>query len=257
MKLLVFNAVITSKVLYGLETLEPTEAAGRLLDTFQLKGLRKILKLHTTFVQHNNSNDMCIEANETLNAPSEGPGRQIKPLTKILEDRKLKLLGHVLRRDRQHRYTKLHSPQDLRSHGKPNTEDEAAGRPRQFWTTNNMSKAWEVVKTHDATEPQIPFDKNNRSMRERIIEQAQWYQSPFNKGNPIWNMLCESFAQCDAFTQSETFARRDTFTQCETFAQCDTFTQCETFAQWEVFATWEDFFSIIHHQAVSEALGSW
>ena len=40
-KLLVFNAVITSKVLYGLETLEPTEAAGRLLNTFQLKGLRK------------------------------------------------------------------------------------------------------------------------------------------------------------------------------------------------------------------------
>jgi len=33
-KLLVFNAVITSKVLYGLETLEPTEAAGRLLNTF-------------------------------------------------------------------------------------------------------------------------------------------------------------------------------------------------------------------------------
>ena len=41
-KLLVFNAVITSKVLYGLETLEPTEAAGRLLNTFQLnKGFAK------------------------------------------------------------------------------------------------------------------------------------------------------------------------------------------------------------------------
>jgi len=43
-KLLVFNAVITSKVLYGLETLDPTEAAGRLLSTFQLfptKGFAK------------------------------------------------------------------------------------------------------------------------------------------------------------------------------------------------------------------------
>jgi len=30
----------------------------------------------------------------------------------------------------------------------------------------------------------------------------------------------------------------------------------ETFAQCEVFATWKDFVSIIHHQAVSEALGS-
>ena len=43
-KLLVFNAVITSRVLYGLETLDPTEAAGRLLSTFQLfstKGFAK------------------------------------------------------------------------------------------------------------------------------------------------------------------------------------------------------------------------
>jgi len=108
-----------------------------------------------------------------------------------------------------------------------------------------MRKAWEVIKTHDATQPQIPFDKNNRSMRERIIEQAQRYQPPFNKGNPIWNTQCENCPQCDTFTQREAFAQRDTFTQCETFAQC------------EVFATWEDFVSIIHHQAVSEALGSW
>ena len=50
-KLRVFNAVVTSKVLYGLETLEPTCSAGNLLDTFQLKGLRKNLRLHTTFVR--------------------------------------------------------------------------------------------------------------------------------------------------------------------------------------------------------------
>ena len=164
------------------------------------------------------------------NAPSEGPGRQTKPLTEILEDRKLKLLGHVLRRDRQH---PLHQAAfSTRSALPRETEHRRRGRPRQFWTTNNMSKAWEMIKTHDATQPQIPFDKNNRSMRERIIEQAQRYPPPFNKGNPIWKILCESFAQ------------GDTFTQCESFAQC------------EVFATREDFFSIIHHQAVSEALGS-
>ena len=96
-KLLVFNAVITSKVLYGLETLEPTEAAGRLLNTFQLKGLRKILKLHTTFVQRNNSNEYVYRrANETINSPSVGPGRQIKPLTETLEDRKCSELGELM-----------------------------------------------------------------------------------------------------------------------------------------------------------------
>ena len=126
-KLLVFNAVITSKVLYGLETLEPTEAAGRLLNTFQLKGLRKILKLHTTFVQRDNSNEYVHRrANETINSPSVGPGRQIKPLTEILEDRRLKLLGHVLRRDRQHPLHQAAFSTRSALPREPNTEDEAA-----------------------------------------------------------------------------------------------------------------------------------
>ena len=176
-------------------------------------------------------------------ALSDWPGRQIKPLTEILEDRKLKLLGHVLRRGRQHPLHQAAFP--TRSAPPRETEHRRRGRPQQFWTTNNGSKAWEVIRTHDATQPQIPFDKNNRSIRERLFEQAQRYQPPFNKGNPIWNIQCENCAQCD------------TFTQCEPFAQCDTFTQCETFAQCEVFPTWEDVVSIIHHQAVSEALGSW
>ena len=113
-KLLVFNAVITSKVLYGLETLEPTEAAGRLLNTFFL-------------LQRNNFNEYVYRrANETINAPSEGSGRQIKPLTEILEDRKLKLLGHVLRRDGQHPLHQAAFSTRSALPREPNTEDEAA-----------------------------------------------------------------------------------------------------------------------------------
>ena len=102
-KLLVYGAVITSKLLYGLETLEPTESAGKLLNTFQLKGLRKILQLHTTFINRSNTNEYVYKrANEVTNAPSTGIHRKIKPLTEVLGERRLKLLGHVLRRDRQH-----------------------------------------------------------------------------------------------------------------------------------------------------------
>ena len=56
-KLLVHDAVITSKLFYGLETLEPTIAAANLLNVFQLEGLRKTLNLHTTFVQRRNTNE--------------------------------------------------------------------------------------------------------------------------------------------------------------------------------------------------------
>ena len=95
-KLLVYNAVITSKVLYGLETLEPTESASRLLNTFQLRGLRKNLRLHTTYIQRQNTNESVYRrANEIANGA-------IKPLTEILAERKMRLLGHVLRREWQH-----------------------------------------------------------------------------------------------------------------------------------------------------------
>ena len=40
-KLLVYDAVITNTLLYGLESIEHMHAAATLLNTFQLKGLRK------------------------------------------------------------------------------------------------------------------------------------------------------------------------------------------------------------------------
>ena len=44
-KLEVYNAVIKTKLIYGLESMQLTQAAARKLDTFQLKRLRKIQKL--------------------------------------------------------------------------------------------------------------------------------------------------------------------------------------------------------------------
>ena len=76
-KLTVNNAVTTSKLLYGLETVEPTQAIAKLLNTFQLKGLRHILKLRTTFIQrHNTSEYVYRRANEELGAPAFGRDRK-------------------------------------------------------------------------------------------------------------------------------------------------------------------------------------
>lgn len=50
-KLLVYDAIIKTKLMYGLESLQlDKEQRGR-LDTFQLKGIRQILKIPTTFGQ--------------------------------------------------------------------------------------------------------------------------------------------------------------------------------------------------------------
>lgn len=79
---------------------------------------------------------------------------QIKPLTKLVEEGKFKLLGHVLRRDRQNPVSKLRFPQVLHT---KKTEHRKRGRAPQFLTTNTMRKARDLMKTHDAMQPQVPF----------------------------------------------------------------------------------------------------
>ena len=184
-KLLVYNAVITSKVPYGLETLEPTESASRLLNTFQLKGLRKILRLHTTYIQRQNTNEYVYRrANEIANGA-------IKPLTEILAERKMRLLGHVLRRERQH---PLHQSTFSTSSAIPReTNYRRVGRPRQFWTTTTMERAWELMKSEDTSLPQVSFDKSNRHIREMIIAHAHQYKRPFtnekNQNISVWKFF--------------------------------------------------------------------
>ena len=64
------------------------------------------------------------------------------------------------------------------------TNYRRVGRPRQFWTTTTMERAWELMKFEDTSLPQVSFDKSNRHIREMIIEHARQYKRPFtNKKN--------------------------------------------------------------------------
>ena len=53
-KLLVYDAVIRSKLLYGLESAALNNTVKHSLDRFQMKGIRKILGVTTTFVDRQN-----------------------------------------------------------------------------------------------------------------------------------------------------------------------------------------------------------
>ena len=60
-KLQVFNAVLASKALYGLESAPLLQSQRDKLDTFQLKGLRQILRLQTTYVERHNTNQFVYD----------------------------------------------------------------------------------------------------------------------------------------------------------------------------------------------------
>ncbi len=60
-KLTTFDAVIRSKLVYGLEMVHLPQHLLSKLNALQLKGLRKILHLDTTFVNRENSNKRVFE----------------------------------------------------------------------------------------------------------------------------------------------------------------------------------------------------
>ena len=63
------DAVIRSKLLYGLDTAQLNEPELKRLDQVQLKAIRKILKLTTTCINRSNTDIQVIEkANDAIKA---------------------------------------------------------------------------------------------------------------------------------------------------------------------------------------------
>ena len=75
-KLQVCDTVIRNNVLYGLETVHLTQNLQRKVNAFQLRGLRKIFGLTTTYVNRQNTNEFVVrKANEEL---GHEPGTPLK-----------------------------------------------------------------------------------------------------------------------------------------------------------------------------------
>ena len=55
-QLIIFDAVVRSKLMYGLETAALTEVLKKKIDAFQRRGLRQILKLKHPYYERENTN---------------------------------------------------------------------------------------------------------------------------------------------------------------------------------------------------------
>ena len=66
-----------SKLIYGLETIQPTVGAARALDTLHLKGLRKILELKMTFINRANTNEIVDQKAQDVFTSKMKPNQNI------------------------------------------------------------------------------------------------------------------------------------------------------------------------------------
>ena len=179
-KLNVYNAVVLTKLAYGLETLQFTTAQGNPLDAFQQRGLRKILGIAPTYIDRSHTNEEVIRlANIAKGCDEDETKTKIIPLTETIKQRKQRLLGHVIRaghrdpRDPMYQVTFENSSLQPRT-----TACRRVGKPRHKWHTDTMQSAWEAMNAN--SERERPYTGDDRQ-REEIKQRAIARQTPFDR----------------------------------------------------------------------------
>ena len=136
---------------------------------FELKGQRKILNMETTYIKRANTNEEVYRrANAEARTDRENT---IRPLSQVLEEKRIKLLGHIIRRPREHPqhqttfYTRSLIPRTV--------DRRRVGRPRLSWTHETMKVAWNLSQGY-------PFNFQDREMRLTLQEMAQNRIPPFD-----------------------------------------------------------------------------
>ena len=172
-KLQVYNAVIVSRLLYGLESLELIDSLKTRLDAFQIRGLRQILKIKHSFWSHTSNIEIIVKANMTVERAEHIDWQQfivcrdikdmkVKLISQMLEDRKVRLLGHILRCDERDPLIAVTLDSDYK---RLMFDKRRVGRPRNHWTEMTMNSAYQ--KVYDCT-----FEVNDDTHRLMLITAA-------------------------------------------------------------------------------------
>lgn len=96
-RLQVHDAVIRSKLVYGLESTMLTPTLLNKLDVLQLKGIRKILNIKTTFVERANTNERVFQQANQIKNPRGDPDKNMASFSTYVRKRKHALLAHTIR----------------------------------------------------------------------------------------------------------------------------------------------------------------
>ena len=174
-KIMTLDAVIRAKLLYGLDSAQLTPSQQRRLKVFQLKGLRKILNMTTTYVERNNSNaEVFRKANELIqNETPEGKTvKHVQEFVKIYKNSRMKRLARIYQLPREHpvRYitfaANTPNPNLITPWIPPNRR---VGRPRFKWVTETLSDMWtNLASIHPHLSP--TFDREGNERQHALIK---------------------------------------------------------------------------------------
>ena len=171
-KIIVYDAVIRSKLLYGLETMELTNAQIDKLDAFQMKGHRRILGIPPTFIDRTWTNKRVKEEIENQTK------KPYKTFSEQWNKSKLNLLGHVLRSSKDNPLYQVCFEQF--SQIPRMVTKRRAGKPRMNWLDNSLKQAYEIITKEENEQEREDFDLNNDKHIFKIRDRAKERKEPFS-----------------------------------------------------------------------------
>ena len=132
--------MIRSKLVYGLEVVHLPQTLLNKLNALQLKGLRKILHMDTTYVNRANSNIKVFETANTFKNPKQLPNKNILPFGTYIKNKQAAALKHTIRAPNSDplRQTAL-LPDTPFIVGE---ENRRVGRLRGTWVTSTYEHIW-------------------------------------------------------------------------------------------------------------------
>ena len=173
-KLKYYNAVVKTKLTYALETMFLTKTQLRKLDTFQLKGLRQILKMHTTYIERANTNkEVRTRAADFLwpNKEKAKARDRIQKISKQVKQAQTTLFAHTLREEPTAPTRKATFKGNK---ARPNiSSTKRVGRPRKNWTVQLMKRTWHTIRKD------IP-ELRHKSFRKRSSTIQHWIHDAAN-----------------------------------------------------------------------------
>ena len=157
-KLRVFDSILKSKVFYGLECIQLTQSDLNKLNAFQMKGLRRILRIPPTRIHRRYTNQKVLDI---LQADHH---HLIEKFSLTWMTRKVKLLGHILRTDSKDPMKQVMLDP---STNRPRPEYRRPGKPRASWLLETIKDACPLLGRSES------YDDTNNEHRQYVVQQAQ------------------------------------------------------------------------------------
>ena len=168
------DAILRAKLLYGLEPAQLIPSVAKRMETLQLKVLRKILRLNTTFIDRENNNysifERTIQAVESENA-NRKKKKKVVPFVEAYSKLKRKRACRIISKPNSLIHNITFNGTRLR---KWIHNGRRVGRPRMNWAEETVKELWDHIKKEMTGLIRfMAFDDSNDMIMDTIKEHTK------------------------------------------------------------------------------------